>query len=607
MHPMHWACAGTGFLRQKKPEASYADIVPRCSISVRIPSQQILPGRFEAAYRATLQRLAAESVLARIWEGKAEVWKDAPEHVRVIRNRLGWLTAPVQMQTEATTLERFATSVWESGARQFVLLGMGGSSLAAEVFAHTFPGRPGARFVVLDSTDPEMILRVERNLAWPQTLFVVASKSGTTVETLAQFRYFFSRLPAAEVAPAGAHFVAITDPGSPLERLAEEHRFRNIFRNDPTIGGRYSALSYFGLVPAALWGVPLPAVLESAVAMHAACAPEHSSVSNPAIALGALLGAAALHGADKLVLLTTPALASLAGWIEQLIAESTGKEGRGIVPVAGEVPGPVERFARDAVVACLAIEGDDSRELETFAEQLAGHRVPLLKIRLRRPEELGAEFLRWELATAVAGAVLGVNPFDEPNVQESKENTARILRSHSPEPEPVFTDSSIAVFAEAQLAARIPGRRLSDALRALFADPEPADYLALLAFLARTTEYETALRALRRRFRAVLPMAVLAGFGPRYLHSIGQLFKGGPPQGRFLMLTTEHSEDASIPEAGYSFAQLELAQALGDFEALARRGRLVLRLHFGQGAAAGLSVLQAAVDAAWPSPSGASR
>lgn len=603
---MHWACAGTGFLRQKKPEVYDASIAPRCRISVRIPSQQIFPGRLEAAYRATLHRLAAESVLARIWEGKAEVWKEAPEHVRVIRNRLGWLTAPVRMQAEAASLERFATSVWESGARQFVLLGMGGSSLAAEVFARTFPGRTGAHFIVLDSTDPEMILRVERSLAWLQTLFVVASKSGTTVETLAQFRYFFSRLQAAGAAPAGAHFVAITDPGSPLERLAEEHRFRSIFRNDPTIGGRYSALSYFGLVPAALWGVPLSAVLESAVAMRAACAPERASVSNPAFSLGALLGTAARHGADKLVLLTTPALASLADWIEQLVAESTGKEGRGIVPVAGEVPGPVERFAQDAVVACLGIEADDSRELEAFAEQLAGHGVPLLKIRLQRPEELGAEFFRWELATAVAGAVLGVNPFDEPNVQESKDNTARILRSHSPEPEPVFTDSSIAVFAEAQLAARIAGQRLSDALRALLADPEPGGYLAVLAFLARTAEYETALRTLRRRFRAALPMAVLAGFGPRYLHSIGQLFKGGPPQGRFLMLTTEHSEDALIPEAGYSFAQLELAQALGDFEALARRGRPVLRLHFRQGAEAGLSVLQAAVNAAWPSPSDAS-
>lgn len=580
--------------------------MPRCSISVHIPSQQVLPGRFEAAYRATLHRLAAESVLARIWEGKVEVWKDAPEHVRVIRNRLGWLTAPVQMQAETTSLERFATSVWESGVRQFVLLGMGGSSLAAEVFAHTFPGRPGARFVVLDSTDPEMILRVERSLAWPQTLFVVASKSGTTVETLAQFRYFFSRLQAAGATPAGAHFVAITDPGSPLERLAEEHRFRNVFRNDPTIGGRYSALSCFGLVPAALWDVPLTGVLESAVAMRAACALEHSSASNPAVALGALLGSAALHGADKLILLTSPTLASLADWIEQLIAESTGKEGRGIVPVAGEVPGSVEWFVRDAVVACLAIEADDSRELETFAEQLAGHGVPLLKVRLQRPEELGAEFFRWELATAVAGAVLGVNPFDEPNVQESKDNTARILRSHLSEPAPVFTDGSVAVFAEAQLAARIPGRRLNDALRTLLADPEPGDYLAVLAFLARTAEYETALRTLRRRLRATLPMTVLAGFGPRYLHSIGQLFKGGPPKGRFLMLTTEHSEDASIPEAGYSFAQLELAQALGDFEALAQRGRPVLRLHFGQGAATGLSVLQAAVEVAWPSPSGAS-
>ncbi|MCL6480971.1 MAG: glucose-6-phosphate isomerase [Firmicutes bacterium] len=575
---------------------------PRCSIPVRIPSQQIFPGRFEAAYRAVLRRLDAESVLARIWEGKPEVWKAAPEHAQVIRNRLGWLAAPVAMQAEVVSLEQFAAAVWESGVRQYVLLGMGGSSLAAEVFAHTFPGRPGAHFVVLDSTDPEMILRVERSLSWPQTLFVVASKSGTTVETLTQFRYFHDRLRVMGVTRPGAHFVAITDPGSPLERLAEAHQFRSIFRNDPTVGGRYSALSYFGLVPAALWGVPLPAVLEGALAMRAACTPDHPSASNPARTLGALLATAAQHGADKLVLLTTPALTSLADWIEQLIAESTGKEGQGIVPVAGEMPGPVEWFARDAVVACLTIEGDSRHELDAFGEQLSSHGVPRVEIRLQQPEDLGAEFFRWELATAVAGAGLGINPFDEPNVQESKDNTARILHRRSPEPTPVFTDGAIAVFAEGQLAARIASRRLGDALRALLAEPEPGGYLAVLAFLARTAEYEAALRALRHRLRAALPMTVLTGFGPRYLHSIGQLYKGGPPRGRFLMLTAEHTEDVLIPDVGYSFSQLELAQALGDFAALVQRGRPVLRLHFKQGAQAGLRTLQVAVDAALLSP-----
>lgn len=596
---MYRTCMETRFLRQRNPARfSNPAGARRHIISLSTPIQRILPGRFQAAYRDQLDRFAVQSIPARFWEGKADVWKDTPEHARVIGNRLGWLTSPETMRGEAGRLTSFAAGVRKAGFRNIILLGMGGSSLAPEVFSLTFPAPEGMRFFVLDSTDPEMILGVERSADLRHALFVVASKSGTTTETLSQFQYFYARLEAAGVAAPGQQFVAITDPGSPLERLAREKNFREVFLNDPKIGGRYSALSYFGLVPAALWGVPLEAVLDSALAMREVCGPKSPAAVNPALGLGTLLGVAARQGADKLALLATPALLPLGNWIEQLIAESTGKEGKGIIPIAGEVPGSADIFANEMVVACLALEGEDRAELDRFAQLLAERGVPLVDIRLKLREELGAEFFKWEVATAVAGAVLGVNPFDEPNVRESKDNTARILKSKAKPPQPAFSDGAIAVFAEPPLREKFQGTQLVGALQALFAEREPGAYLALLAFIARTPENEAALRELRLRLRDGLRMAVLAGFGPRYLHSIGQLYKGGPQKGRFLVLTAEHAEDAAIPGAGYSFAQLEMAQALGDYEALARRGRPVLRLHFGQGAATGLRDLRAAIEAA---------
>jgi glucose-6-phosphate isomerase len=587
------------FLRKKNAEdpASAAQSL-RCCIPASTPIQRILPGRFESAYRAQLGRLAAESVLARIWEGKPDVWTDSPEHAHVIGNRLGWLASPEAMRRETGRLTSFAVGIRKSGFRDIILLGMGGSSLAPEVFSLTFPAPEGMRFFVLDSTDPEMILAAERTADLKRTLFLVASKSGTTVETLSQFRYFHARLEAAGITSPGQQFVAITDPGSPLETLARENNFRQVFLNDPKIGGRYSALSYFGLVPAALWGVPLETLLDGALAMREACGPKSPTAVNPALSLGTLLGVAAREGADKLALLATPTLLPLGNWIEQLVAESTGKQGKGIIPLAGEVPGPEKIFANQMAVVCLALEGEDRAELDRFAQLLAVHGVPLADIRLHRPEELGAEFFKWELATTIASAVLRVNPFDEPNVQESKDNTARILKSNAKPPRPVFSDKAIAVFAEPLLREKFQGAGLVSALQALFAEQEPGAYLALLAFIARTPENEAVLRELRLRLRDGLQMAVLAGFGPRYLHSIGQLYKGGPQKGRFLILTAEHPEDALIPGASYSFGQLELAQALGDYEALARRGRPVLRLHFEHGVAAGMCDLRAAIKAA---------
>jgi glucose-6-phosphate isomerase len=564
---------------------------------VAIPHQRIFPGRLEDAYRAELDALVRRRAIEKIRRKEADLWKAEPEHARVIGNRLGWLDSIEPMQREAASLAEFAREIRAAGFAGVVLLGMGGSSLAPEVFALVFPpAAPGSRLFVLDSTDPASVLGVERSVDWRRTFFLVASKSGSTIETLSQFRYFHDRVARAGVSPAGANFIAITDAGSKLDLLAGELHFRRVFRNAADIGGRYSALSYFGLVPAALWGVPLEPLLNIAGEMKNACGPAVEPEANPALALGALLGAGAKHGFDKLALLATPALASLGNWVEQLVAESTGKEGKGILPIAGEIPGAPEIFSH-TVAAVLALRGETSAELESFAATLRRQGFPVVNISFESREQLGAEFLKWELATAVAGASLGVNPFDEPNVTESKDNTSRLLAEFEqtgrfPPAAPALAEAGIEVFAEGAAAS------LAATLAEFFARRRSGDYLALLAFLDRNAENTHRLEALRVRLRDALRMPVTLGFGPRYLHSIGQFYKGGPPAGMFVLLTAASAEDAAIPGAKYSFAQLEAAQALGDLEAITGRKKPALHLHFTQGGAAGLAQLERAMAAA---------
>lgn len=565
-----------------------------------VPAQRIAAGRLERAFGDALARLAEAEAIARMWARRGELWREEPHHLEAIANRLGWIPVLDPMRAEAPRLAAWAAAVRAAGLRDVVLLGMGGSSLAPEVFSRLFPPAEG-RFFVLDSTDPAAVRAVERAVELRTTLFLVASKSGTTIETLSQFHYFRHLARAAGLDPPCGNFVAITDAGSYLDQLAVEYRFRDVFRNPADIGGRFSALSYFGLVPAALAGAPLVALLDSALAMRRACAPESPAEANPGLALGALLGAAAVHGADKLALVATPRMAPLGHWIEQLIAESTGKDGRGIVPIAGARPGPAARFA-DAVVALLALEGEDRAELDAFAAELAAAGVPLADIRLGEPAELGAEFFRWEVATAMACAHpggLGVNPFDEPNVQESKELTARILGGKGAgalrSPAPDFADEGVEIYLGGRARQLRAERNLRDMLASLGKIRRPGDYLAVLAFLPRTAEHQATLERIRAALGRRLGLHVLTGFGPRYLHSVGQLFKAGPPAGIFLLVTARPREMLLIPEAGYSFADLELAQALGDFQALARREKPVVRLHLARGAAEGLAAIERAL------------
>jgi glucose-6-phosphate isomerase len=565
-----------------------------------LPAQRISPGLLAEAYEQERNRFGAEQAIRKMWAKEARLWKDDPEHARVITNRLGWITVLDSMRSEVPTLTNFARDVLESGLRDIVLLGMGGSSLAAEVFSLTFPAPSGGRrFFVLDSTDPESLLEVQRSLDLAKTLFIVASKSGKTIETLSQFHYFRERLNQAGIRPVGRSFMAITDGGSFLDQLATEHAFRRIFRNPPDIGGRYSALSYFGLVPAALWGVDLAAVLDAAIEMRAACGPDALAEHNPALQLAALLGAAARRGDDKLVLLLTPKLLPLGNWIEQLVAESTGKEQRGIVPVTGGAPPPIDVLAKGCVTVALTLEREDRASLDSTMHTLEELGAPVVQISLASPTQLGGEFFKWETATALAGAALSIDPFDEPNVQESKDNTAEILTAFEaigkmPVGAPRLIDSGIELYAEGAARA-ISTLQLAPALQAFFAERRPGDYLALLAYVARNAENGAQLDALRAVLAERLAMPVLLGYGPRYMHSIGQLYKGGPASGMFVVITSEKREDVPIPGAKYTFGQLEMAQALGDLQSLARLGKPALRLHLRQGVPQGLAELRKVV------------
>ena len=572
--------------------------------AVTLPTQHVSPGRLEAACRQEFGRLVAASAIEKIWAKQPGLWKPDPDHARIITNRLGWIGVLETMRNEAAALGEFARQIQMAELNDVVLLGMGGSSLAPEVFSLTFP-RPAnsRRFFVLDSTDPASVLTVEKAVDLRHTLFIVASKSGKTLETLSQFSYFHHRLYLSGIRPQGPSFVAITDHGSYLARLARENRFRHTFLNPGDIGGRYSALSYFGLVPALLWGVDIPAVLDGAMEVRTACEPGAPAETNPALALGALLGAAALHGADKLFLLATPSLVSLGNWIEQLIAESTGKEGKGIVPVAGGgIPTP-QTLAEGCLVAALRMEGEDATAFDAAVQSLKSSGMPMVEVRLNAPVELGGEFFKWEVATALAGAVLGIDPFDEPNVQESKDNTARILeefqsKGKMPLGTPRLTESGIELYAEGPMHTSISALRLSEALRTFLAQRRPGDYLALLAYVERNVGNGRQLDALRAKLNERLNLPVLLGYGPRYMHSIGQLYKGGPATGMFLVITSAKAEDAAIPAAKYTFGQLQMAQALGDLQSLLQRGKSALRLHLARGAGAGLGELLRATDQA---------
>lgn len=523
-------------------------------------------GRWADDVEARLRRWDEEGFGRRLWEKDPTLW--SPEPVPELTDRMGWLTLPESMAAEVEALERFAAEVRAEGFRDAVVLGMGGSSLAPEVFSRTFGSAPGfPALTVLDSTHPDAVRDAAGRLDPAQTLFLVSSKSGTTTETNSLFRFFWKTVSEALGDRAGGSFVAITDPGTVLERLARERGFRAVFNAPEEVGGRYSALTTFGLVPAALIGADLRRLLERGRAMAAACAPGVTASASPGLRLGAALGELAAAGRDKVTFLTSPTLASFPDWIEQLVAESTGKHGQGIVPVVGEPVGAVEDYGGDRVFVGLLLDG----EIEEVEEHLAGFEAaghPVARFHLSDPCDLGGEIFRWEVATAAAGAVLGINPFDQPDVQLAKELASKAMKERGG--------------GEAGFASPVVDSSDLDALEAAIRHwldrALPGDYLGIHAYVPRSGTADLVLPAFQEALRERSQLAATAGYGPRFLHSTGQLHKGGPSGCRFLQIVDEPTEELPVPETDYSFRTLIRAQADGDLRALEQRGREVLRI-----------------------------
>ena len=541
-------------------------------------------GRYTPDAQAAIGRLVEGKVMRRIWNHDHTVWRPEPTE---ITDRLGWLDSAERMAGEVERLQRFADEVRDEGITHALLCGMGGSSLAPEVYRKVYGVRPGyLDLAVLDSTDPDAVLAEAERLDPKKTLFVISTKSGGTVETSSFFKFFWGKTVAALGERAGSRFCAITDPGSSLAALAERHHFRRIFLADPHVGGRYSALTHFGLVPAALIGADLTTLLDRARTMVCNCepfnCPEHGD--NAGGRLGAWIGTLANAGRDKLTLIPSDRVAPFGAWLEQLLAESTGKDGKGILPVEGEPVGAPDAYGPDRVFVQLDLEGDDQYDRAVDALAAAGH--PVLRLYLRDTYDLGAQIFLWEMATAVAGHVIGVQPFDQPNVESAKVLARRMVDAYRqegrlPAATPALRDDGIAVYGETS------ARDAAGALREFIDQARPGDYVALHAYVEPTRKTDEVLRRLRVAIRARRRVATTVGYGPRFLHSTGQLHKGDAGRGLFLQITADDARDAPIPdEAGasassLSFGALKSAQALGDAEALRQGGRRVLRVHLG--------------------------
>jgi transaldolase / glucose-6-phosphate isomerase len=561
-----------------------------------------LPEALDKEMGAALEDWRREGKVRRLWAADASLWTETDEAKWV-----GWLGVVDQQLQAVAHLQGFAEDVKQGGFSDVLLLGMGGSSLGPEVFGETFGTAPGfARLSVLDSTDPAQIRRFEAGVDLARTLFLVSSKSGSTLEPNIFKQYFFERAKAAVGAgEAAKRFVAITDPGSSLEKVARTEGFRHVFHGLPSIGGRYSVLSDFGMVPAAAIGVDPGAFLENTAEMVRSCAPSAPPAENPGVILGVILGVAQRHGRDKVTILASPGIADFGAWLEQLLAESTGKLGKGLVPVDAEPVGEPRVYGSDRVFAHLklAADRDEGQERAIAALEAAGH--PVVQITVSDKMQLGQEFFRWEMATAVAGSLIDINPFDQPDVEASKVKTRELTAAYEktgalPAERPFFENEGFALYADARNEAALKPQAtgLAAALRAHFGRVAAGDYVALLAYIERSPAHIARLQEVRRTIRDRSRAATCLGFGPRFLHSTGQAYKGGPNSGVFLQITCEDAQDLPVPGQKYTFGVVKAAQARGDFDVLAERGRRALRVHLKGGLEAGLAGLARAVDEA---------
>jgi transaldolase/glucose-6-phosphate isomerase len=542
-----------------------------------VDRQSIQPGALSGDVEKRLAGWEQDGFPRRFWEKDYTLW--SPQPVPEITDRMGWLKLPETMHEQVADLIEFRDRVRKDGFTHAVLLGMGGSSLAPEVFQNTFDNAPGCpELIALDSTHPAAVRAVEKRIDLKHTLFIVSSKSGTTTETLSFFRYFWNRLTGGD---RGAQFVAVTDPETPLEKLGSERGFRRVFRATPDVGGRYSALTHFGLVPAAVIGVDLGHLLDHAWEMSEACASGVPAPANPALALGALVGEAARAGRDKLTFSSGPSMTALPVWLEQLVAESTGKNGRGILPVAGEPLGDPSVYGPDRIFADFRMGKEADGDPKLQALEAAGH--PVVRIHLGDPLDIAQEFFRWEIAVPAAGSVLGINPFNQPDVQLAKELARQAMKEGGGKEAPAGSEP---VRAEDKAA-------LEQAFAAWLGQAHAGDYIALQAYLEPRKETTAALESIRLALRDRAKLATTVGYGPRFLHSTGQLHKGGPNTGLFLQLVDDAAPDLDVPETDYTFGALIRAQALGDWQALTQRGRRVLRVHLGGDVSAALKRLEA--------------
>jgi glucose-6-phosphate isomerase len=522
-------------------------------------------------------RFLEEHVVHRIWDGDPSVWRAEPgsDAARSIASRLGWLAVPKTMPAHIDHVTAFARAAAEERIESVYLLGMGGSSLCAEVIQSVHGTSRGfPQLVVLDTTDEETLTAASARVAPERALFLVASKSGGTVEVASMERFFWTRMEQAAGSNAGKHFAAITDPGTALEQLARSRGYRDTFVNPADIGGRFSALSLFGLVPAALIGSSARDLLGAGAAMAEGCRQQNHA--NAGLELGAYMGAAALAGRDKLTIVLPPSIHALGLWIEQLVAESTGKHGKGVLPVVDEPLGRVEDYGQDRAFVAFTTDRDAPDAATLTALEDAGH--PLLRL-TTRVDGLGAEFFRWEFATAVAGAALGVNPFDEPNVAEAKAKTKALLDAYArtrqlPDTDPLASDDAVDVHTRG-FAGENPAAVVNAAIESL----QPGDYVAFLSYLPASSAVAESINGVRVAIRARTRTAATFGIGPRYLHSTGQFHKGGPNSVLAFVLTADDKTGTEVPEAGYTFSVLKRAQALGDVQTLEAHGRRVVRLH----------------------------
>lgn len=540
--------------------------------------------------------------IERLWARDASLWTSDDES-----KWLGWLDIVERQQKDLKQFRALAQDIKDAGFEHALLLGMGGSSLCPEVLSETFGRQEGfPHLSIVDSTDPAQVLAAEKNLDLKKTVVIVSSKSGSTLEPNILKQYFLARMKDAVGDEAGKHFIAVTDPGSHMEEIAKADGFRHIFYGDPRIGGRYSALSNFGMVPAAVMGLDVEKLLAKAKSAVDACHAANVK-QNPGVQLGLILGAAANAGRDKITFFTSPNIYDMGAWFEQLIAESTGKQGKGITPVDLEEIAAPDQYGEDRLFAYVRLEGADNAHLDAQVEKLEKAGQPVVRLGMRDVYDAAQQFFVWEIATAVAGSVMGINAFNQPDVESAKIETRRLTTEYEktgklPEQSPIFEGDGIKLFAEPSYAAILHGAQdvgkldLAGYLRAHLAQLRPGDYFATLGFIQRDREHEKTLQQLRHVVRDKMRVATCLGFGPRFLHSTGQDYKGGPNTGVFLQVTADHAHDLAIPDQRYTFGVVIDAQAAGDLAVLQQRGRRALRAHLGKDVEAGLKTLSKAIQ-----------